>query len=100
MDEFTLGLLRAGWMLSGIAADLAEGLPEDAYPGEEPGAVVIEMMTGTIRTAIGGADPRDLARATGLITEACDRVIEHLQLALKLSERMHGTQEGGGRNYG
>jgi hypothetical protein len=61
---------------------------------------VIEMMTGTIRTAIGSADARDLERATNLITEACDRVLEHLELALKLAERMGDVSDGGGRTYG
>jgi hypothetical protein len=95
VDEFTLGLLRAGWMLCGLAADLTEAMPDDAYPGEKPAHVVMEMMTGTIRTAIGSADERDLERATDLITEACDRVIEHLELALKLAERMGDASDGG-----
>lgn len=98
--EFTLELLRGGLMLSGLAADLAEALPEDAYPGEEPGTVVMEMITGTIRTAVDSADTRDLERATTLIAEACDRVIEHLKLALELSQRMHAGPDGKGRRYG
>jgi hypothetical protein len=98
--EFTPGLLRAGLMLSGLAADLTEDLHGDAYPGEEPAAVVIEMITGTIRTALDGAEMSDLEQATALIGEACDRVIEHLELALELARRMHGTPDGERRTYG
>ena len=50
IDDFVLELLRTGNMLTGLAVDLVEGLPDEAYPGEEPAAVVMEMITGTIRT--------------------------------------------------
>ena len=50
IDQFVLSLIRTGLLLTDIAGELAEALPDDAYPGEEPGAVVIEMMSGTIRT--------------------------------------------------
>jgi hypothetical protein len=41
INSFVRELLSTGSMLWEIAADLAETLPADAYPGEEPGAVVI-----------------------------------------------------------
>jgi hypothetical protein len=87
---FTEELLRTGLMLSDLGADLVEALPTDAYPGEEPGAVIIEMITGTIRTALGDADESDVRRAVELMVEAKERVLEHLQLALELSRRMNG----------
>jgi hypothetical protein len=101
VDEFVCGLLRAGFMLSDLGADLVECLPEDAYPGEEPGAVILQMMCGTIRTAVGSADPRDVRRATELIEQAVARTLEHLRLACELSRRLHG-EDGGkpGRAYG
>lgn len=88
VDEFADELLRTGCMIFGVAADLVEELPGEAYPGEEPGAVIISMMTGTIRTALVDIDPDDVSRATELIAEARNRVIEHLQLAVELSRRM------------
>lgn len=94
VDEFVRELLRAGIMLSDLGADLAESLPADAYPGEEPGAVIVQMMCGTIRTAVGSADPRDVRRATELIEQAVARTLEHLRLAVELSRRLHG--DGGG----
>jgi hypothetical protein len=38
---FTQELFRAGYMLDGVAADLVEDLPPDAFPGEEPAAVIV-----------------------------------------------------------
>ena len=59
------------------------------------------MITGTIRTALGDADHQDLRAATDLIGLAAERVIEHLQLALELSRRMHGaTGSESGPTYG
>lgn len=57
VTTFTAELLRTGLMLAELAAELAETLPADAYPGVEPGAVVIEMITGTIRTALCAVEP-------------------------------------------
>jgi hypothetical protein len=97
IGEFTLELLRTGSILFGVAADLAEDLPADSYPGEEPGAVVVEMMTGTIRTALSEIDEHMLDEATDLMVLARERVVEHLQLALDLSrryERGTGPQQG------
>jgi hypothetical protein len=99
--RFTGELLRTGSMLSELVADLVEAVPLDAYPGERPAAVVIEMVTGTIRTALADTDERQVHRATDLIVEARERVLEHLQLALGLSRRMgHGAGHEPWRTYG
>lgn len=59
------------------------------------------MESGTIRTALDGADPSDVMRCTALFVDARERVLEHLRLALKLSERMHGEAgKGPRRMYG
>ena len=94
IDEFTRSLLGTGLWLFDLVADLAEELPEDAYPGEEPGAVVIDMLTGSIRTALASAEPERLLNAIDLIETSRERVIEHLELALQLSKRIHGGQDG------
>jgi hypothetical protein len=89
--EFTHAILRVGSMLFGVASDLIEDLPADAFPGEDTAAVVLEMLIGTIHTAVGEADPDELARATELVASASDRVLEHLRLALELRRRMEGV---------
>jgi hypothetical protein len=99
VSDFTHELLRVGNLVFGVAADLVEELPPDAYPGEDPAEVIIEMVIGTIGTAVGDTDPMELERATELIRMACDRVLEHLRVALELSRRMHG-EDGTSRDFG
>jgi hypothetical protein len=99
-ERFVLELLRTGSMLSELVSNLTAVLPADAYPGEEPRAVVIEMLCGTIATALVSADRRDVQRATELIDLAGTRALEHLRLACDLSRRIHGDDGGAGRIYG
>jgi hypothetical protein len=47
VERFTVVLLRTGLMLSDVAADLTEELPDDSYPGEDTGEVVLEMIRGS-----------------------------------------------------
>jgi len=98
IDDFALELLRTGAMLTGLAADLVETLPAEAYPGEEL-ATVMGMITCSIRTALVGADQSEVQRAVELMREAADQVIEHLRLALALRKRIEGAG-GTRREYG
>ena len=100
IDRFVHKLLGTGMMLSELASDLIDALPDDAYPGEEHGAVVLEMLCGTIATALESVDPRDVRCATQLIDLAGERTLEHLRLASEMSRRMHGGDGGVGRTYG
>jgi hypothetical protein len=100
VQQFVLELLRTGSMLNGVLADLLEALPADAYPGEEPAAVVVEMLCGTIATALASVDPREVRHATELIDLSGDRVIEHLRLACALSRRIQGGDGGIGGSDG
>jgi hypothetical protein len=100
ISEFVLKLVGTGIWLSELAADLVEALPEDAYPGEDSGAVILEMLCGTAATVLGSVDPRDLERATELIELARDRTVEHLQLTLEMSRRTNGGEDRRGRTYG
>lgn len=98
--RFVVELVNTGAMLRQVASDLEDGLPDDAYPGEEPRAVILEMLCGTISTALASVDPRELRRATDLISLAGERTLEHLQLACEMSRRMHRDGGGNGRTYG
>jgi hypothetical protein len=89
VQRFVLKVLRTGSWLSELVSDLTAALPVDCYPGEEPGAVVLEMLCETIGSALLPADPRELQRATELIDMAAARALEHLQLARELSRRIH-----------
>jgi hypothetical protein len=100
VHRFALELLGMGSLLSELASSLADALPVDAYPGEEPAAVVVEMLCGTVATALASVDPRDVRRATELIELARARTLEHLQLACAVSRRIQGGDGGVGRTYG
>ena len=83
IDDFTVELLRAGEVLSGLAEEIGEALPADAYSGEAPGEVALQMLSGSVRTFLSSADARDVERATELMAGAVDRIVEHLALALR-----------------
>jgi hypothetical protein len=97
---FVIELVKSGSMLSELLVSLASSLPVGAYPGEDSRDVVMDMIGGTIETALGDADPGEVRRATELISQAADRTMEHLRLALALSRRLHGDEADGGRRYG
>jgi hypothetical protein len=100
IKQFVVRLLSTGSMLSGVIEDLADALPSDAYPGEEPADVVVEMVYGSIAIALRAVDPEELDTATRLVDLAGKQVLEHLQLACELSRRMHRGDRGSGRTYG
>jgi hypothetical protein len=99
VDRFALVVLRTSWMICDLVENLVEALREDAFPGENKGSVVVEMLYGSMATALDGVDSQEIARAADLIELTTDRVIEHLRLAHQLSRRMNGD-EGVSRNYG
>ena len=99
VDRFVLALVGGSRMFTGLIDDLTEMLPTDAYPGKEPHQVVLEMLSGTIHSALDQADPAQVTRAAHLIDQATDRVFEHLRLAVALSDRI-GPGRPGGRGYG
>jgi hypothetical protein len=100
IETFALELVCTGVMLGELVSDLSAALPADAYPGEEPRAVVMEMLCGTIGTALQTVDLSAVERATELIKRAAARTLEHLRLARELSQRIHGEDGGVGRTYG
>jgi hypothetical protein len=97
VERFVRMLLLTGAWLDEVVSGLSAELPTGSYPGEEPTAVVLEMLCGTIGTALQSVDSRDLQLATQLIDLAGSRVEEHL-LADELSQRMHDRADGDARD--
>ena len=79
-----MAVLRIGLMLEGVLSDLLEDLPDDAFPGEDNGVVLVEMLTGTIRPVATTAGEGVVREATELLYASGDRVIEGLKAALAL----------------
>lgn len=99
IDRFALVVLRTSWMVCDLVENLVEALPQDAFPSESQGSVVVEMLFGSMAAALESVDSTEVVRAADLIELTTDRVIEHLRLAYELSDRMHGG-DGRGRGYG
>jgi hypothetical protein len=74
-------LLRTALALGGVLASLLEDLPEEAFPGEDNAAVLIEMVVGSCRPAVEAAGEPDCWAATALIGAIRDRVIDDLRAA-------------------
>jgi hypothetical protein len=100
LERFVHTLMITGGWLMELVSGLSVELPKETCPGEDPWAVVFEMLCGSIGTALQSAEPRDLQRATELIDLAASRVEEHLRLTCELSDRMHKPGTGDRRTYG
>jgi len=73
---FVMELLRTALMFTDVLGGLLEDLPDDAFPGENPGEVLLEMVAGTIRPATEAAGPAAVQQATALLGAVCDRIVE------------------------
>ena len=78
-------LLRVGVLLTDLLASLLEEIPEDAFPGEDSGAVLIEMVVGSCRPAIEAAGEQECRAATALIGAIEDRILTDLRAAARLA---------------
>jgi hypothetical protein len=100
LERFVHTLMITGGWLMELMSGLSVELPKESYPGEDPWAVVFEMLCGTIGTALESAEPLELKRATELIDLAASRIEEHLRLACELSGRTHDAGDGDRRTFG
>ena len=74
-------------MLTDVLGDLLESLPDDAYPGEDQGEVLIQMLVGTVTPAVHAAGPDTVRRATALLGAVRDRFVADLEAARDLAAR-------------
>lgn len=85
-------LLRTGFALGDLIGSLLEDLPDDAFPGEENAAVLIEMVVGTCLPVVEAAGEADCRAATALIGALKDKVIADLQSAAELAQAEQGRE--------
>jgi hypothetical protein len=74
-------LLRTGFVFIDLISSLMEELPDDAFPGEDSGAVLLGMVAGSCLPAVQAAGERDCLAATALVGALRDRVLEDLRTA-------------------
>lgn len=87
-------LLCTAFALGDLLATLLDDLPEDAFPGEDNAAVLIEMAVGSSRPAISAAGEADCRKAAALVGAVRDRVIDDLRAAAELAGERGSRGEG------
>jgi len=80
-------LLNSGAVLSGLFRSMRKNLTPAMLRGEEPEAVMLEMMVGSALPALRKAGADDCLRAAGLIRAVHDRVMDDLRLARDIAAR-------------
>lgn len=80
-------LLRMAFALASIYAPLLADLPEDAFPGEDPGAVLIEMLAGSSLGAAQVIEEADWRSTTALVKAVRESVLGDLRAAAQLAEQ-------------
>lgn len=90
--ELVAELLGTGGVVAGLFNSLIEQLSEESYPGEQPDAVVLEMMVGSALPALNRVGPEKCMEAKELIQVILDRNMADLRLAAEIAGRR--TQSG------
>jgi hypothetical protein len=80
-------LLRTAFSLGSIYAPLLAELPEDAFPGEDPGAVLIEMLAGSSLQAAQVVAEADWPALSALVGAVRASVLSDLRVATEFAER-------------
>ena len=74
-------------MFSDVLSGLLDDMPDDAFPGESPAEVLIEMLTGSVRPVAEAAGPETvLVRAAlALVGAMADKTVSDLRRALEIA---------------
>lgn len=78
-------LLRVAFAFHEVMGSLLDDLPEDAFPGEENAAVLLEMFAGTCRPVVEAAGEAECWAATALIGAVRDRLLNDRRAAAELA---------------
>lgn len=80
-------LMGTAFALQDVLGSVLEELPEDAFPGEDSAAVLIEMVVGSCRPAFDAAGEPACREAISLIGAVRDRVFNDLRAAAELAKK-------------
>lgn len=86
-------VLRTALALEDVMVSLLEDLPDGAFPGEDNGLVLLEMIVGSVHPATTAAGPRDTRTATALIGAIRERVLADLRAAAAIAREREGRTE-------
>jgi len=82
---FTEEVLRTGLVLIDLLSTLVDDLPDDAFPGEEPAKVLVDMLAGSMQPAADAAGAEAVLRGTALVGALLDRALADVQTAAKMA---------------
>ncbi len=80
-------MLRTALWLFDASASLLDDLPDGAFPGEDSGEVMVEMLAGSCRPAIDAAGDDGCRIAIELLTSIKENVLNDLRAAAELARR-------------
>jgi hypothetical protein len=78
-------LLRTGLMFTDVLSGLLDDMPDDAFPGENPAEVLIEMLTGSVRPVAEAVGAETVSAALALVGAMADRTVSDLRRALEIA---------------
>jgi hypothetical protein len=85
--ELVEEVLRTALALEDVISGLLDELPANAFPGpEDPAAVLMEMIVGSVHPAASVAGVRDCRSAIALVVAIRERVLADLHTAAELSK--------------
>ncbi len=96
--ELVEEVLRTAMALEDVVVSLLDDLPDGAFPGEDPGLVLLEMIVGSVHPAAVAAGPRDTHTATALVAAIRERVLADLHAAAALAAEHDPDPELPARN--
>ncbi|HTT93647.1 MAG TPA: hypothetical protein VMF55_03185 [Solirubrobacterales bacterium] len=83
--ELVEEVLRTALALEDVISGLLRELPTDAFPGEDPGCVLLDMVVGSVHPAATVAGVRDCRSAIALVVAVRERVLADLRAAAELA---------------
>lgn len=80
-------MLRTALWLFDISTSLLDDLPDGAFPGEDFGEVMIEMLAGSCRPALDAAGDDGCRVAIELLISIRENVLNDLRAAAELARK-------------
>src|SRR5262245_23389329 len=80
-------LLKTAFSLGSVYAPLLADLPADAFPGEDPGAVLIEMLAGSALPAAHSIDEASWKSTTTLVRAVRERVLSDMRVVVQFARQ-------------
>lgn len=92
-------VMRSAVVMEDVLSGLLGDLPDEAFPGEDKGEVLLEMVIGTVRPAVADAGERACRTAISLVGAIRERILADLHTAVEMQRRSEarGVPDGEGR---